>query len=247
MLVNPEKPFLTAEWRYLAMLNYEVDPAVVAPFVPAGTELDYYQGKTYVSLVGFRFLKTRVMGVPIPFHRHFDEVNLRFYVRRLEGETVKRGTVFIREIVPRWAIAKIAQMAYNEKYLALPMSHELEFADGTENPALARYGWRFGGEANEIAVRCPGVEAVELAAGSHEEFIAEHYWGYSVQRDGGTVEYRVEHPRWRMWPVTECKTKIDIDGLYGAAFAVTLDRRAVSAFVAEGSAVRVFQPRRLVL
>jgi Uncharacterized conserved protein (COG2071) len=112
--------FLTAEWRALAMLNYEVDASLLRHFVPAGTELDCWQGKTLVSLVGFRFLKTRVLGIPIPFHRNFDEVNLRFYVRRAEATEVKRGVVFIREIVPRRAIAAVARAFYNERYLALP-------------------------------------------------------------------------------------------------------------------------------
>jgi len=31
--------FLTARWRYLAMLNYEVDPAILRSRVPVGTEL----------------------------------------------------------------------------------------------------------------------------------------------------------------------------------------------------------------
>ena len=68
--------FLTAEWRYLAMLNYVVNPKVLAPFVPAGTELDSWAGKNFVSVVGFRFLNTRVLRIPLPFHRHFEEVNL---------------------------------------------------------------------------------------------------------------------------------------------------------------------------
>ena len=76
------RPFLTARWRYLAMLNYEVPPEALAPLVPAGTELDSWQGKTFVSVVGFLFLDTRVLGIAIPGHRDFEEVNLRFYVRR---------------------------------------------------------------------------------------------------------------------------------------------------------------------
>ncbi len=82
MVVTPA-PFLTAEWRHLAMLNYEIDPVILRPFVPSGTELDSWNGKTYVSIVGFLFLKTRVRGLAIPFHQNFEEINLRFYVRRL--------------------------------------------------------------------------------------------------------------------------------------------------------------------
>src|SRR6185503_10439864 len=105
----------TAHWRFLMMLNYEVDPSVLHPLVPRGTELDTWHGRTYASVVGFLFLDTRVLGLAIPFHRDFEEVNLRFYVRRREAEAWRRGVVFIKEIVPRWAIATVARVAYNER------------------------------------------------------------------------------------------------------------------------------------
>src|SRR5689334_5811636 len=73
----PERPLLTAEWRHLAVLQYVVDPAVLLPLVPLGTELDSWEGRTLVSMVGFRFLRVRVLGASILFHTDFDEVNLR--------------------------------------------------------------------------------------------------------------------------------------------------------------------------
>src|SRR5690349_11602298 len=99
MQVNPGKTFLTAQWRDLAMLNYNVDPALLQPFVPAGTELDLWNGRAFLSLVGFRFLDTKVRGISFPFHSNFEEVNLRLYVQRRDGLMIKRGVVFIREIV----------------------------------------------------------------------------------------------------------------------------------------------------
>src|SRR5262245_30634025 len=118
--------FLTAEWRYLAMINYQVDPSILQASVPAGTELDQWRGRTFVSLVGFLFLKTRVLGLRIPFHENFEEINLRFYVRRRGAEGWRRGVVFIREIVPRQAIATAARIFYNENYAARRMSHRIE-------------------------------------------------------------------------------------------------------------------------
>ena len=181
------------------MINYEVDPAVLAPFVPAGTELDEFQGRVFVSMVGFLFLKTRVLGVPFPWHQNFEEVNLRFYVRRrVEGEDGwRRGAVFVREIVPRIIIATVARVFYNEPYLARPMRHRVEqSADAT----AAEYRWRHEGRWNALSVAARGGEPAAVAPGSEEEFITEHYWGYNRQRDGGTMEYGVEHPRWRVWP-----------------------------------------------
>src|SRR2546427_3394097 len=144
-----KKVFLTAEWKHLAMLNYEIDPTVLVPFVPAGTELDLWNGKTLVSVVGFLFVKTRLFGIPIPFHRHFEEVNLRTYVRRKAEVGWGRGVVFIKEIVPRAAIALIARRLYNEPYIALPMAHRIEM-ETAGSVKLAEYSWRFGGQTNSL-------------------------------------------------------------------------------------------------
>src|SRR5215510_14081912 len=123
-----EKVFLTAEWRHLAMLNYEMEPQILQPYVPAGTELDTWGNKTFISVVGFMFLKTRVLGLPIPFHQNFEEINLRFYVRRKTEEGWRRGVVFIKEIVPRAAIALTARWLYNENYVALPTGNVICWA-----------------------------------------------------------------------------------------------------------------------
>ena len=135
--------FLSAEWQNLVMLNYRVDPAILERLVPRGTELDSFEGVMYVSVVGFQFLRTRIFGVvPIPFHVNFDEVNLRFYVRRREGSEVRRGVVFVKEMVPRRAIAQVARWSYGEKYFACPMRHTIS---RTEFPS-AEYEWKFRGE-----------------------------------------------------------------------------------------------------
>jgi len=99
------KPFLTADWRYPALLNYESDPALLQPMVPAGMELDTWNGKTFVSMVGFSFLNTRVLGLAIPLHGNCEEINLHFYMRHKAEDGWRRGVVFIKEIVPRAAIA----------------------------------------------------------------------------------------------------------------------------------------------
>ncbi|MDE0204502.1 MAG: DUF2071 domain-containing protein, partial [Candidatus Tectomicrobia bacterium] len=97
--------FLSANWRHLVMVNYEVDPNLLRSWLPAGVELDTWQGRTLASVVGFEFLATRVLGVQVPGHQDFHEVNLRFYVRRRVGGGWRRGVVFVKELVPRRAIA----------------------------------------------------------------------------------------------------------------------------------------------
>src|SRR5689334_1903898 len=106
------------------MINYEVDPGILAERTPRGTEIDTWNGRCFLSIVGFQFVDTHVLGIAIPFHRNFVEVNLRFYVRRVVGDEVRRGVVFIKELVPRRALAWVANLVYNENYQALAMSSE---------------------------------------------------------------------------------------------------------------------------
>ncbi len=235
--------FLTAEWRHLVMLNYEVDADFLLPFVPAGTELDRWQGKVFVSLVGFQFLKTRMFGfMPIPLHSNFEEVNLRFYVRRWEKEEVRRGVVFMRELVPRRAIAFVARTFYNENYVALPMAHEIRsVADSGLN---VTYQWQSKKRWSEIKLETHGVAALPPES-SVEQFITEHYWGYAAQPDGGSVEYRVTHPSWKVWQASAWAFHGDTAEFHGEKIASVLRREPDSAFLDEGSAVRVMRGRRL--
>jgi len=236
------KVFLTAEWRYLAMLNYEVEPAVLAPFVPQGTEIDSFDGRIFVSIVAFLFLDTRIGGIPIPFHRNFEEVNLRFYVRRKADDGWRRGVVFIKELVPRSAIAFVARKFYNENYIALPMSHQIEKV--REEVQSVAYTWRFNNRENLLRLAVHG-PAQPLVNGSIQEFITEHYWGYARQRDGSTMEYRVEHPRWRVWNAKTTELDCQVAGLYGERFGHFLNQSPASAFLADGSAVKVYKGVRL--
>jgi uncharacterized protein YqjF (DUF2071 family) len=240
------RPFLTAEWRYLAMLNYEVPRDLLRPLVPRGTELDEWNGATLASIVGFRFLDTRLSGIPIPGHRDFDEVNLRFYVRRRgEDGGWRRAVVFVRELVPRRAVAIMARWLYNEPYLAVPMRHELAMSEATDGgPGRAAYAWRLAGRWHRLEVRTQGTPTLP-APSSEATFVTEHYWGYTVQRDGGSKEYRVEHPPWRVWTADATELDCDVHAVYGPAFADCLGGRPRSAFLAEGSAVMVFRGRRL--
>ncbi len=230
-----EPIFLTAEWRHLIMLNYEVERELLEPMVPAGTVLDTYQGKAYVSVIGFLFLNTRLKGIPIPFHQNFEEVNLRFYVRHFSGEEWRRGVCFIKEIVPKPAITITARKFYNENYVTFPMSHRV---DRREDGIEAEYRWQTPEQNYRLHAKASG-NPHPLVPGSLEEFITEHYWGYARQLNGSTLEYQVEHPPWKIWAASEFGLEGDPTPLYGLAFASSLKRPPTSAFIAEGSGVSV--------
>lgn len=224
--------FLTAQWRDLAVLNFEIDPALLHPLLPASLELDLWEGVALVSLVGFRFLDTRVLGAAIPFHRDFDEVNLRFYVRpRGSNGTEGRGVVFIREIVPKHAVTFIANTLYGERYVTASMRHAIE---QSADRVSAEYSWRWRGHGGVLAVHAQDEPSLP-AADSADAFIFEHYWGY------GRSTYRVEHPSWRTYSAVHSHFELDGDKLYGAAFSKVLARPPVSAMLAEGSPVTVFR------
>jgi uncharacterized protein YqjF (DUF2071 family) len=234
------QPFLTANWRYLAMLNHVVDSRLIAPLVPSGTEIDFENGETFLSIVGFLFLDTRLVGVPVPLHRDFEEVNLRFYVRKRSADTWRRGVVFIRELVPRRAIALVARAFYGENYVAVPMKHEIEHLDGN---LKVEYSWRRGQKWESIKMNAAG-EPQPIPAGSHAEFITEHYLGYTALR-GGCSEYRVEHPRWKIWNAIGFEFDADVAALYGEQFVEALSQPPRSAFIADGSSI-IVQKRQIL-
>ena len=237
---SPKSVFLTAEWRYLLMANYKVPPEVLRPYVPPGTELDFRDGKTYVSMVGFRFLNTRLKKIPVPFHQNFTEVNLRFYVRYRDGSGWKRGTVFISEIVPKPAIAWIANGLYNEHYSVAPLRHRIQAGlDSIE----VEYQWKKGGWNTMRATADTNLQPIE--EGSMEEFILEHYWGYTTLNEQAIIEYGVEHPRWQCYPVTHFEADYNVVELYGLEFAPLLHGAPDSVFLAHGSEVLIRALNRL--
>jgi uncharacterized protein YqjF (DUF2071 family) len=231
------KKFLTAEWRDLIMANYEVDPSRLASRLPAGTEIDLHEGKCFLSLVGFMFLNTRVLEFLVPFHVNFEEVNLRFYVRRETGDEVRRGVVFVKEIVPRAAIAVVARTLYGEPYERWKMSHH-------RDALQVRYSWEKGGRKNSITVES-GANTGVPAENSHGEFIIEHYWGYTRRSAARTDEYKVEHPKWDLFEAGNPEIDVDFGKTYGEEFSFLNEEQPYSVVLAKGSEIAVYKGERI--
>ncbi len=232
------RPFLTARWEDLLLLNYRCPGRLLEPLLPAGTRLDRWDGAALISLVGFMFRETRVRGLAIPLHRTFEEVNLRFYVvREMSNGEQRRGVVFIRELVPLRAIAFAARVLYHEPYVSAPMSHHL--ALDPRIGGTVEYRWSYAGTDSCIKAAARGV-AGESREGSEAEFITEHYWGYTRLPKGRTAEYRVEHPRWKVWKAESASFSGAAKSLYGAGFAEILTERPRSAFLTVRSKVAVY-------
>ena len=219
------------------MANYEVDPRILGSLVPPGTELDLNDGKCFVSLVGFMFLDTRVMGVPVPFHINFEEVNLRFYVTRETKGEIRRGVCFVKEIVPRWAIATVARVLYGEPYECWQMQHR-------RSETEVSYSWSNQNCSNEIAVKIGKSVGVPVE-GSHGEFIIEHYWGYTSRGGVRVDEYKVEHPKWELFEVEDPQINVDFGGVYGREFAFLSEAEPYSVLLAKGSNIAVYKGERI--
>ncbi len=225
------------------LLNYTVPTRMLAPLVPRGTELDRLGGELLVSLVGFLFADTRLKGVAVPGHRTFEEVNLRFYVTRVDKDgQLRRAVVFVRELVPRLAISAVARLVYNEPYITVPMAHEVSL--DPEHGGYACYAWRYRGRSFAVEASVDG-PAASLEPGSEASFVSEHYFGYTRQRDGSTLEYAVEHPAWRVWTTDNAGFFGPGAELYGDEWGRVLSARPRSAFVAVGSEVIVRSGERV--
>jgi uncharacterized protein YqjF (DUF2071 family) len=234
--------FLTAEWRKLIMAQYAIDPVLLAPWLPGGVELDLYQNTCYVSLVGFLFDRVRLKGLPIPFHTRFEEVNLRFYVRRIEPDgTQRRGVVFISEFVPRAAITLIANTLYEEPYATLPTRYSIL---NSPQSLAVQYGWKHRGTWHSLAVQAVP-QAQPIAPNSVEEFITEHYWGFTKRSNGSTSQYDVHHPRWQVYPILKHSISANFGSLYGPTFAHLDAAHPANILLAEGSAVSVGNGSRI--
>jgi uncharacterized protein YqjF (DUF2071 family) len=233
------RKFLTAKWLDLVMVNYAVAPEVLQEFVPRGTELDLFEGECYASLVAFKFFDTRVLNLKIPFHINFLEVNLRFYVKRESAGETRRGVVFVKEIVPRFAISFVARAFYGEPYETWKMR-----LDETENSFA--YSWTKGGKTNLVSVE-KGASLGVPAENSHGEFIIEHYWGYTRRGDARTDEYKVEHPKWNLFEAKNERIEVDFGFTYGEKFAFLTKEKPQSVLLAEGSEIAVYKGAKLTV
>lgn len=233
--------FLKAEWRKLLMANYIVDPALLLPYLPHKTELDLWNGSCYVSLVGFMFLNTKIKGIKVPFHTNFEEVNLRFYVRYKDKDGWKRGTVFIKEIVPKPGLTFVANMIYGEHYETLPMSHRWK----TDGEILTvEYSWKKKDKWNSMKVNS-SLTQTDIVSGSIEVFITEHYWGYTKISEQVTSEYGVEHPVWQVYGIKDYFIDVDFGTNYGPKFGFLHNKNPDSVLLAEGSEIIVKEGRKI--
>jgi uncharacterized protein len=227
--------FLKANWENIVMANYALDPNILRPYLPKGVELDLYNGKACVSLVGFIFKNTKIFNVPIPYLGTFEEINLRFYVLRKEGNEIKRGVVFINETIPYKLVAWMANKLYKEHYTTIPTKHTININEYSKE---IKYEWLKDNKWNSIALET-STASEAMQEGSFEQFIFEHYYGYTKINDEATEEYRLHHPSWKINNITKCAIDCDFKSMYGDDFEILNQTKPTAVFIAEGSKVEV--------
>lgn len=242
-------PFLTAAWRHLVMLSFDVDAGALEPYLPRGVELDLYEGRALASIVAFQFEDARCYGVPAPFCSCIPEVNLRFYVQRNVNGRRRPGVVFVKEIAPRRAIsiATVANQCYHEHYQVLPMRHAITRVESRDTHRKSySYSWRFKGRWNAVRATASGTPQRPQPR-SEEAFVVDHWFAYTKQPDGSCVERQVAHAPWTIRDVDRdaLQFRCDVARLYGPQFADALSQPPSSAFVSSGSPVGVFRGKRV--
>jgi len=239
------KKFLTAHWKDLIMINFEVSPQFLLPFVPPGTELDLWENKAFVSLIAFLFDETKVLGIPAIGNKRFEELNIRFYVTRVEGNLQKRGVAFVKEIVPKPLVTGIANLFFSEHYQTMNMSHKVKFVGPGQEIKNLEYSTEKN-QAHRFSAKFSS-KLTDLENGTFEEFIAEHYWGYSKVNDFKTIEYEVQHPKWQIYKDSDVSYTCDFEKLYGNKWKFLNLQKPYSKFVAKGSEVSVGFPKKIIL
>ena len=227
--------FLKAKWENIIMANYEIEPKILIPFLPKGVDLDLYDGKAYISLVGFMFKNTKLFNIPIPLLGTFEEINLRFYVTRKDGNQTKRGVVFINETIPYKLVAWMANKLYKEHYTVVPTKNNIR---SDEKSQKIEFKWLLNKKWNSIFVEAE-IKSEKMKKNSLEKYIYEHYYGYTKIDEQKTEEYQLQHPSWKVHEVVNYKIDCDFEAMYGESFSVLNQTKPTAVFIAEGSKVAV--------
>ena len=239
------KNIMQTRWEDLVMVNYEVDQDWVQQFVPSGCELALFGGRAFVSVVLFRFHKTKFLGIPMPFFRDFPEINLRIYVNRTENGVTKRGVVFIKELIPHKLPAFVANKLFKENFFVTPMKAEY-------GEKRISYEW---GAGNVVKGEKVG-ELLDWQKGTEEEFIGNNFWafkdlGLGAGRKGKedrrrTCEFKITHKPWKMQRLANLELNIDFQTLYGKGWAAHINPAPTSTFYVDGSGVGVSLPNKII-
>lgn len=204
-----------------------------------GTRLDSWNGKTFLSLESFQFRNTKFLGRSVPFHEHFEQVNLRFYVTDTNS---RAAVVYIKEISPKRLVCWMANSIFQENYEHLKM-HSVHLAAIPGRSQTVEYYWKTKESWNSIHAECEGDQKLP-SSGSLEEFLLNRNLTVTALPEGGSAFFQMEHSAWKFWKA-EAKILIDAEASFGLQFRDTLEGPCHSAFISDGSFVRVMKSQKM--
>ena len=233
------KVFLRSNWLRLASANYIIEPHLLDKYIPKGTVLEEHNGKHYVSLVAFRYSQTRLLNIQVPFHTNFEEINLRFYVKRKIAPHVWRSEVaFTKLFFPKTALTFVAKHIYKENYETKRMRHNWSEND---RQLLTSYGLKKN-RWHDFELMTEK-ESNVIDAHSSEAFFSKHYWGTSQINDNSCTIYKIEHPEWKVFRVNDWKINFDFNKVFGSEFKHLTDNKPESVYLYDGSEVVVHKKK----
>lgn len=236
------KPLYRAEWREIVVISFEIDPKILRSYVPPKTEIDSFEGATFVSLMARVCKNVKPYGWPIVFAKSVEQVQLRFYVKRQTAEGYRRGVCLIRDYVPSKKVSLFLNWMFKHRFNQVRIQRESKNFDKALPDAMpeVEYRWETGDVWNHVKVKARS-EMRKQEKETKESFVLDHHFGYTV-REGKTYEFFVEYNPWALWDAKSGSFECDTEQVFGRHFVRALKQRPASVFLARGSEVIIHKP-----
>ena len=218
--------FMTGHWEDLIMVTFEVDKAILEPYLPKDTEIDLFNGKALMSMVAFTFSKVKFFGIKVPFHQQFGQINFRFYAKSKTDDT--KGVVFIKEFAPKPLIASVANLCYNEPYFYKSIRRNKTLKQGRINMKYSYGNLKIKASAKE--------KTGKLNPNTLKHFVVDRYIAYIKSYSGKTVQYKINHRPWELYDATSVTIENDILSLLPKKFK---QAKLLSTCFVDGSFITV--------
>lgn len=204
----PGRPIVRMAWRDLLFLHWPVDANTVQRLLPAGLEIDTYDGSAWVGLIPFRMPVVRAFGLTIPGAGSVLECNVRTYVRCGIETGVWFFSLDANSISAVYSARTIFRLNYRHSRISTNRdSDRFEYVvERRDHHRRSHIGQRSarssnGGDSQQPAMRCVwdiGAAMPSAKPGELEHFLTERYALFTIGRGGRLLVSRIHHESWRL-------------------------------------------------
>ena len=230
----PERPWLLGQTcEDVLFAHWRVDARELEPHLPAGLELDRFDGAAYLGITPLRLTGLRLRGtVPLPRVSSLLALGVRAYVTA----GGKPGIWFLSLDTSSRPAVEAARRAYG-----LPSFQASIRATGRDGLTEYRCARRDAERPHvfEAAYR-PVAAARPARPGSLEAFLAERYCLYAADERGRLRRAEIHHPP---WPLRRAEAEIELNTM--APDGIALDPEPSLLHVSERQDVLVWPLERL--